>query len=177
MGNILVAVDGSAHAQKAIYIAAALAKQSNSSVIVLHTTTDKGVSAEVRKGLEVEYADELRQRLSQLSFTQKLPDETQYARTLLTHSDKVVRAVSTIAGENIIKRAVNQFRENDVDSIETILVHGDPADSIIDASKKHKIDTIVMGSRGTGKLTGLLLGSVSQSVAHKSECTVIIVKP
>jgi len=176
MGKILVAIDGSAYSDSAIDIAVSLAAHSNAAVIVLHTTTAKEVTAEVRKGIEVEYAAELQQRLSSLSFDQPPPDEQRYARTLLTHSDNIVKVVNTIAGENIIKEAVDKLHTRGVDTVESLLLNGDPAEDIINASEKYQVDTIVMGCRGTGKLRGLL-GSVSQSVAHDARCQVVIVKP
>jgi len=166
MNKLLVAVDGSQHAQKALDIAASLARQHSASVIVFHASSDRGMASELRRGIEMEYADEIGQRLNSLAISAPLPDEQQYARTMLSHSDKVMRVVNTVAGEDIVKRATNRLRGNDVASVESMLVDGDPAEQIIEASENHNVDTIIMGCRGTGKLRGLVLGSVSQSVAH-----------
>jgi nucleotide-binding universal stress UspA family protein len=38
-------------------------------------------------------------------------------------------------------------------------------------------DLLVMGSRGRGGFTGLLLGSVSQQCAHHASCPIVIVPP
>ncbi len=52
---------------------------------------------------------------------------------------------------------------------------GDPAEAILKFAAAEKADTIVLGRRGRGRLTGLLLGSVSQKIASHAPCTVIIV--
>ncbi|HRH88733.1 MAG TPA: universal stress protein [Rubrivivax sp.] len=52
---------------------------------------------------------------------------------------------------------------------------GDPAEQIIDTANRLQADAIVMGRRGHGRLTGLLLGSVSQKVASLALCVVILV--
>ena len=176
MNKILVAVDGSPHSDKALTITATLAKQDKASVVVLHVACSKNISKEIRKGIEVEYSHEIEERLKAVDFRAPLPDETQYAKVILAQNENVTRVVNTLAGENIVKRAAKQLHEDDLDDFETVLVNGDPAERILALSEFHKADTIVMGCRGAGKLQGLLLGSVSQSVAHESKCSVIIVK-
>jgi len=59
MNTIIVAVDGSPHAKKALEITALLAKSSQSEVVVVHAVSDKQLSEEIRHGVEVEYADEI----------------------------------------------------------------------------------------------------------------------
>jgi len=175
MNTILIAVDGSAEANKALDVASQLAN-SNSSLIVLHASNDKGISNQMRLGVEIEYADEIRQRVNALGLSSSLPDEEQYARTMLSHSESVAQVIDAVAGENIVKRAIQLLSEHNIENISSLVVNDDPSDAIIKASKERIVDTIVMGSRGTGKMRGLLLGSVSQSVLHRAGCTVIIVK-
>lgn len=52
---------------------------------------------------------------------------------------------------------------------------GDPAEVIMEAARSGHADTIVIGRRGRGRLTGLLLGSVSQKVASLAPCAVTVV--
>jgi nucleotide-binding universal stress UspA family protein len=54
--------------------------------------------------------------------------------------------------------------------------NGDPAECIIAFAKKSKCSEIVMGSRGLGRLSGLLLGSVVAKVVQMAECPVVVVK-
>jgi len=50
---------------------------------------------------------------------------------------------------------------------------GFPAQALIDAS--NDADLVVVGSRGVGGFTALMLGSVSSQVAHHAACPVVIV--
>jgi nucleotide-binding universal stress UspA family protein len=176
MNTLLLAVDGSDHANKSLLVAAALARQNSGKVIVLYVTEEKSVSKEMRKGLEIEYADEISKRIKLIDFNMPLPDESQYARTMLSHSSNISRIVNSIQGEIILREAVSELHDKGVESIQPIQLEGDPADQIIEASEQYNVDTIIMGCRGVGKLKGIVLGSTSQSVAHRAQCSVVIVK-
>ncbi len=60
--------------------------------------------------------------------------------------------------------------------VHTEVLEGSPADAIIDVATTRKSDVIVMGSRGLGRLAGLLLGSTSQKVVSHAPCPVLIVR-
>ena len=52
---------------------------------------------------------------------------------------------------------------------------GDPAETIIETVRREKANMLVVGRRGRGRLSGLLLGSVSQKLASLAPCIVIVV--
>ncbi|MBE0512532.1 universal stress protein [Candidatus Bathyarchaeota archaeon] len=60
--------------------------------------------------------------------------------------------------------------------VSTKLVEGRPSDKIIEAAKEGNFDIIVMGSRGLGGIKEFFLGSVSDRVADEAPCPVLIVK-
>ena len=63
--------------------------------------------------------------------------------------------------------------ETDTVQIERRVVEGRPAAVLVDESQG--ADLLVVGSRGHGGFTGLLLGSVGQQCAHHAACPVVIV--
>ena len=60
--------------------------------------------------------------------------------------------------------------------VSTKLVEGRPSDKIIEVAKEGKFDIVVMGSRGLGGIKEFFLGSVSDRVADEAACPVLIVK-
>src|SRR4051812_50028176 len=57
----------------------------------------------------------------------------------------------------------------------TRLLDGDPPRELLRAAREGEHDLIVMGSRGRGRMTSALLGSVSNRVMHDSPVPVMIV--
>ena len=60
--------------------------------------------------------------------------------------------------------------------VHTELIEGNSAEAIIEVAKTRNSDVIVMGSRGLGRLAGLVLGSTSQKVVSHAPCPVLIVR-
>jgi nucleotide-binding universal stress UspA family protein len=60
-------------------------------------------------------------------------------------------------------------------SVTTQLLDGDPAREILGAAEEHDHDVIVLGSRGRGRMTAALLGSVSNRVMHDAQVPVIVI--
>jgi nucleotide-binding universal stress UspA family protein len=77
--------------------------------------------------------------------------------------------------EEIIQDAVQAVGAVSAEIL-TEMIEGDPAETIIELAKTHNSNVIIMGSRGLGKLAGLLLGSTSQKVVSYAPCPVLIVK-
>ena len=77
--------------------------------------------------------------------------------------------------EQIIQKAVQALGTVSAE-IRTEMIEGDPAEVIIEVAQTHNSNIIVMGSRGLGKLAGLLLGSTSQKVVSHAPCPVLIVR-
>ncbi len=75
----------------------------------------------------------------------------------------------------ILKRAKEEVGDLPCE-IHTEMIEGDAAEAIINVANARSVDVIIMGSRGLGRLAGLLLGSTSQKVVSHAPCPVLIVR-
>jgi nucleotide-binding universal stress UspA family protein len=144
--NILVAVDGSDHATKALDVACELAQRYGARLIILsvyrhHSPLDSTHT------------------LVQGSDAIEPPDVT----------------LGRLAHE-IVDAAVVRARANGAPAVEGLVRRGPPARTIVEVAKERGADAIAMGSRGLGDVGGFLLGSVSHKVSSLAECTCITVK-
>ena len=80
-----------------------------------------------------------------------------------------------VQAEEILEAAVKAVGEIPGD-VHTEVLEGSAAEAILDVAKTRNSDIIVMGSRGLGRLTGLLIGSQSQKVVQHAPCPVLIVR-
>jgi nucleotide-binding universal stress UspA family protein len=80
------------------------------------------------------------------------------------------------SGREVIGAAESLARQEGVSEFTSELVSGDPAHAIVEEAKGRKADLIVMGRRGLGTLTGLLVGSTTAKVAQLAPCAVLTVK-
>lgn len=60
--------------------------------------------------------------------------------------------------------------------VEFEILQGDPRDVVVDGAKKFKADLIVSGCKGKGWVDRMLIGSVSEAIAERSECSVEVIK-
>ncbi|MGC9106318.1 MAG: universal stress protein [Thermoprotei archaeon] len=74
--------------------------------------------------------------------------------------------------ENARKRA----EASGLKDVNTEILEGDPATSIIEYASKNGADLIVMGSRGLSTFKRIVLGSVSAKVVQESRIPVLVVK-
>ncbi|HSG42151.1 MAG TPA: universal stress protein [Anaerolineales bacterium] len=77
--------------------------------------------------------------------------------------------------QEVLKKAVDTVGDMPGE-IHTEILEGNSAEAIIKVAKTRKSDVIVMGSRGLGRLAGMLLGSTSQKVVSHAPCPVLIVR-
>lgn len=78
-------------------------------------------------------------------------------------------------GRNALAPAKKLLDEAGVPYEEEVLV-GPVAQTIADYAKKKKVDTIIMGTRGLGTVTGMVLGSVTTKVLSLVDMPVLLVK-
>lgn len=61
-------------------------------------------------------------------------------------------------------------------NVKTHVEKGAPAIVIEEFAEQYAFDMIVIGSRGLGAISGLILGSVSSYVVHRVSCPVLVIK-
>lgn len=158
MSAILVPVDGSVHALKALRIACDLGDKYGGRVVLLHVIVPRRKTA----------------RILDLPIAPKLPSAVTAA--LKEHSDQVPDAVLEAVGRTVLhdaeERASRRGLEVDVLPVAT----GDPVEAIMIATRQSGAHTIVMGCRGLSNTQTSGFGSVSQQVFQRAECTCISVK-
>ena len=173
MKRILVATDGSDHAQRALGLGVEIAAKFGAELLILHVITDNPLSERERALLESEYAGELAIRFG--SSAEPLGSEVS-GHGLLAREAERSAAMRNMIGERLLSDSERLARSGGVPNVQTILAHGDPARMILTVANENTAEAIVLGSRGFGELRSFLLGSVSHKIAHVAHCTTIIVK-
>lgn len=92
-----------------------------------------------------------------------LPDVTD-AELSAEAGKRLEAAVSAVLAEQAGAAPVQVHRQ---------VFEGHPASTLVQAAKG--ADLLVVGSRGHGGFTGLLLGSVSQQIVHHAPCPAVVV--
>jgi len=145
--EILVPVDGSEHAFRALKVACALAKVENQSIRLLHVVPNKEVPSGLKRYAAVEHMQD--------------PPEFLY---------------ETAIAENVLNAARDQALAEDTQNVECSIEHGDATKGILEVAGREGVDSIVMGTRGLSDIQSMVLGSVAHKVMHAADCRVIVVK-
>jgi nucleotide-binding universal stress UspA family protein len=74
-----------------------------------------------------------------------------------------------------LKSAIGAVGDTSPVKVRAELIEGHPADVL--RALSHDADLVVVGSRGHGGFTSLLLGSVSAQVVRHAHCSVVVVRP
>jgi len=173
--TIVVATDGSNHAEKAIALAGEIAGKFGAGVTVVHTMLSGASSAQLRK---------LANRKALTKDQRDLLDNYE-ADVLMAMSGAGMAPMAVVPapaellhpiGEQILERAAAAAKKAGAKKVDTSLMGGDAADAILNVAKKQKADMIVLGTRGLGEIKGLFLGSVSHKVSAHASCPVLTVK-
>jgi nucleotide-binding universal stress UspA family protein len=146
MKKLLIAYDGSDASKKAIEVG--LKCSSKEDEIILLTV----IPAE----------------LSESSFTKMLLPTIDLSAMVKSGSfkEKAMESLSKISDEIKLK----------IDTVNTSVESGDPADEILLSAKKHTVDIIVLGYKGYGKEGRFLLGSVTDKVVRYAGVSVLVAR-
>ena len=86
-------------------------------------------------------------------------------------SDHDVREIHQ--AREVAEGLVNRLLEDHLEATPDVL-EGPAAEAILSAAEAHDVDLIVVGRRGLGKFSGLLLGSTSDRVLHYAKAPVLV---
>ena len=159
MGEIVIGVDGSESSHRALRWAFDEARLRDDAVVVVHAYERPRVRNPYATVYPYIPADTFRVA-------------TEYERRMREEQDTHARQHA----EGIIQRALDQAGWSGVEGpvVKRLTVARDAARTLVEMSEH--ADLLVVGSRGHGGFTGLLLGSVSQHCAHHARCPVVIVR-
>jgi nucleotide-binding universal stress UspA family protein len=146
--RIVAATDGSDAANRALEFAAILAKDLGAQLRLIHVVA--------LRDIPLEQLDEYSR-----SGTVTRPEAmTEASRETLAMAGQLVRSLGLpdVAAESAIE-----------------LHEGNIAETLIDAARRDQADVIVAGKRGLGRLSSLVLGSVSQKLVELAPCAVVVV--
>jgi nucleotide-binding universal stress UspA family protein len=174
--RVLVAVDGSEHANRAIDLACEMTSRFGADLIAVHVIPDKPLSEAERKMAEVEFHAEVARDFDLARFTGARGDTRLLSQRLTEQAAETARRFRVALGERLLEDARTRARQQVVPSVRAVLREGDPAAAILNVAREERADIIIMGRRGLGDLAGLLLGSVSHKVTHLADCACLTVK-
>lgn len=109
-----------------------------------------------------------------LKFGEKVGSEITLINVQEHALHKVSPKVAEEHGAQVLESALANVGKTGM-KVERRLEVGVPSKTILETSKKGKYDIVVVGRRGMGTVERFLLGSVSDSLSQKAECSVLIV--
>ena len=149
MQQIIVAYDGTEPAKRALERAADIAKAFDAKVIVT------SVASLLHSGPRA---------------------DQQYELHSPPGSEPEIRRDSLADHEAELGEATAFLAERGIEA-EPVAVTGDPASAIVSLAEQRKADLVVVGTREAGLAERVVRHSVSQQVAKKVHCDVLIVHP
>ena len=145
--KILFGADGSASSRKALEFAVEMASRYAAKLYVLHVISSMEIPVDILEYISAEDIED---------------------SPASVYLEKV--------GLKIIQQSEKECKATGCENVHTVVLRGDPADTIVEFAKEKTIDIIILGNRGFRGIKGKLLGSVSQKVSHAADCTCVIVK-
>ena len=151
INRILVATDASAASNRALKMAVQFAGQHNAELLIIHVIRDMQIPFDIKEIPEL---------------------ESSKFESFHDAREEIMRKIA----ESILRNAKEKAEKAGAKKVQTAIGTGDPATSILGFARRRKVDMIVIGTRGLGKLKGTILGSVSRKVTNNAETSCLIVR-
>lgn len=142
---ILVAVDGSEHAKRALHVACDMSKRYGAALHLIHTPQLDTTALALDAGIHV--GDPGLEQIRE-------------AGEVVISDAKAAAQSGGVTPASAMVSEIGSFSV---------------ADGVVERAKAVNADVIVMGRRGLGGVGSFFLGSVSQKVAHESPCACLTV--
>ena len=147
--KVLVGIDGSQSSEKALDFALDFAEKFDAGVTILNVSES-------------------------LAVVQGPQESVTYPG--VSNSNVVAKDLRRIH-EEILSKGLERARKLKPNMlVSSMLKEGDPSLEIVSTAKEGGFDAIVLGHKGLGKIQEILLGSVSEKVAHLAPCPLVIVR-
>jgi len=171
--TILIPVDGSVHARKAVLVGAAIAAKFSARVILAHILLRNISLAKIYELARIQKipSDVLE------GFKPIAPAVYDFGLTMPTGVINPIASTDLLVeiGRRILVTEKGVIEGQGVKNVDLLIEDDDAANKILEISKKENVDFVVMGRRGLGALEGVLSGSVSTKVSHLAQTTVVSV--
>jgi nucleotide-binding universal stress UspA family protein len=174
--RVLVALDGSDHAKRAMDLACEMASRFDAELIAVHVIPDASISQAERRMAEAELESEGAKDFNVTSLLGAGGDARLESRRLAEQAAETQGRLRWAVGKRLMSDARARAIEKGIQKVRTITRAGDPAKEILSVAGEEHADIIIMGRRGMGGLAGLLIGSVSREVTHLAQCACLTVK-
>lgn len=158
INNIVVAIDGSEHANKALRMAADLAAKYQTRLYIFHVLLTGHVPKEIRALSEVPATGESEIAVGDHHVTELRPE------------------VRVDIAERILARGREIAAQYGAAEIETHWDEGPTANCILEHARTRSAEMVVVGSRGVDGSPGLPVGSVSGRIAQLFEGSILTVR-
>ena len=171
INTIVVGVDGSQIGEKALALAGEIASKHQAKVVLVHV---------LLRSAGIDELAAIAQRLGFFDAVKAGLDQSVIPPIAAAEAGAVVPAPVFIVSDETLRA----FGEKILAASKTVVPSGaamvladaDPAGALLKAAEDNRADLIVLGSRGLGRIEGLLLGSVSQKVLQQAACACLVVK-
>ena len=174
--SILVASDGSDHALAAVRSASDLATKYHAKLTVVHVLTNGPVPEDLLRMAEVEHLVEPSPAGSGARDTVEMSRSMAAVPRMSQAEVETVNRVRRAIAEQILDQSRQIAKANGISEVTGFIEDGDPVDEILGCAKRVSADLIVVGSRGLGKVKGLLLGSVSHKINQLAKCDCLTIR-